>query len=88
MTQTDTVAIAWDTNDEPAAKIYDMPTATELHEVWFLRVLTLDYNTSRTVTTWKRDDVRYRRVIARNGDEVIECAVRGEWLPFRRHRDE
>ena len=68
-------------NDDLAAKIYDLPTVTELHDCWFLRVITIDYEPSRTTETWESDGHRYRRVITSHGATVIERGAAGEWLP-------
>ena len=39
-----------------------------------------EYEIYLTVETWERDGVRYRRVITRTGDTVIEKAEDGRYV--------
>jgi hypothetical protein len=39
-----------------------------------------EYDISLTIETWERDGIRYRRVITRSGDTVIEKAESGRYV--------
>lgn len=40
----------------------------------------VEYDISLTVETWERDGVRYRRVITRSGETVIEKGQGGRYI--------
>jgi len=40
----------------------------------------VEYDISLTVETWERDGVRYRRVITRSGDTIIEKGEKGQYV--------
>lgn len=46
-----------------------------------------DYEISRVLSGWKADGTFYRRVVTRDGEEVIEKGVEGRYVPdYRRER--